>query len=340
MRALAALTASVGLLACSQIGRAADTDYNGRWDLIVHNNPGCTVTCAWWLEVTGAGTPQLKGSFVGFPDGSLHELPDLKIEDGVLRFAWDRPANAGRGGTGRAASATPGAPPRPPAPPQHWDYEVRYVGGKLEGKMIGGKNLTFTGERAPVIDEHDDGTWVKAEPVTLFNGKDLTGWTGILAEKAAGWTVENGVLTSKGHADNLVTKEKYWNFELHAEYRIQEGSNSGIGLRGRYEVQIAADYGREPGLHGTGALYTRIVPPTNAGKPYGEWNSYDIRLVGMEVTGRLNGVKLWEKGTIDGLTGIAYDPYEGKPGSLELQGDHGSVEYRNVVLTPLTKKAR
>ena len=180
--------------------------------------------------------------------------------------------------------------------------------------------------------------WVKGTPIVLFNGKDLTGWTGIRTENAEGWTVENGLLTSKGHADDLVTKAKYWNFELHAEYRIQEGSNSGIGLRGRYEVQIAADYGREPGLHGTGALYTRIVPPVNPGKPYGEWNVYDIRLVGMEVTASLNGVKLYEKGVIDGLTGIAYDPYEGKPGSLELQGDHGEVEFRNVVLIPLTKK--
>ncbi len=328
------------VLACVQVAGAADQDFNGRWDLTVHNNPGCTVTCAWWLEVSGAGTPAQKATFVGFSDGSLHELPDAKIKDGVLHFAYDRPAGRGRG----AASGAPGGAARgagagrAPTPAQHIDYEVRYVSGKLEGRMIGGKNLTFTGERATVINEHDDGTWAKGTPIVLFNGKDLTGWTGIRTENAEGWTVENGLLTSKGHADDLVTKAKYWNFELHAEYRIQEGSNSGIGLRGRYEVQIAADYGREPGLHGTGALYTRIVPPVNAGKPYGEWNVYDIRLVGMEVTGILNGVKLYEKGVIDGLTGIAYDPYEGKPGSLELQGDHGEVEFRNVVLTPLIKK--
>ena len=314
------------ILSRAQVAGAADPDFNGRWDLIVHNNPGCTVTCAWWLEVTGAGTPQLAGSYVGFPDGSLHDLPDLKIQDGVLKFAWDRPARPGRGGRG-------------PSPAQHWNYEVRYINGKLEGRMIGGKNLTFTGERAPAINEHDDGTWAKRTPLTIFNGKDLSGWTGIKSENADGWTVVNGLLTSKGHADDLVTRQKFWNFELHAEYRIQEGSNSGIGLRGRYEVQIAADYGRPPGLHGTGALYTRIVPPVNAGKPYGEWNVYDIRLVGMEVTATLNGVKLYDRGFIKGLTGIAYDPYEGKPGSLELQGDHGEVEFRNLVLTPLTKNS-
>ncbi|HXJ38277.1 MAG TPA: hypothetical protein VNH18_03300, partial [Bryobacteraceae bacterium] len=66
----------------------------------------------------------------------------------------------------------------------------------------------------------------------------------------------------------------------------------------------------------------------------------DIRLVGVEVTGTLNGNKLYEKGVIEGLTGIAYDPYEGKPGALELQGDHGAVQFRNIVLTPLTQKKK
>lgn len=337
------MVAVFALMAFSTAARAADKDFNGRWDLIVHNNPNCTVTCAWWLEVTGAGTPELKGTFVGFPDGSLHELPDLRIQDGVLHFAWDRPASTGRGRGGTVAGGAPGTAGggagRAPAPAQHIDYEVRYVNGKLEGSMSGAKNnLTFTGERAPVIDEHDDGTWVKGKPITLFNGKDLTGWTGIRSDNAEGWTVENGILTSKGHADDLVTREKYWNFELHAEYNLEERSNSGIGLRGRYEVQIASDYGQPPGMHGTGALYTRILPPVNAGKPAGEWQTYDIRLVGLEVTTILNGVKLYEKGVIDGLTGIAYDPYEGKPGSLELQGDHGPVRFRNLVLTPLTQR--
>ncbi|HEY2018888.1 MAG TPA: DUF1080 domain-containing protein [Bryobacteraceae bacterium] len=339
------------VLACAQVASAGEQDFNGRWDLIVHNNPTCTVTCAWWLEVTGAGTPALKASFVGFSDGSLHDLPDVAIKDGVMHFAYDRPEGGGRGpapgtqvagGAARGGGAPTGAAGagagRGPTPAQHIDYEIRYVNGKLDGRMIGGKNLTFTGERAPTIDEHDDGTWVKGTPIVLFNGKDLTGWTGIRTENADGWTVENGILTSRGHADDLVTKAKYWNFELHAEYALEERSNSGIGLRGRYEVQIASDYGRPPNMHGTGALYTRILPAVNAGKPPGEWQTYDIRLVGMEVTAVLNGVKLYEKGVIDGLTGIAYDPYEGKPGSLELQGDHGAVRFRNLVLTPLTKK--
>lgn len=335
MRLLTISAVSFAFLACSLNAIAADKDFNGRWDLIVHNNPNCTVTCAWWLEVMGAGTPEVKATFVGFPDGSLHELPDLTIKDGVLHFAWNPPARTRQGRESAAPAAGAAAPAQ-----HHMDYEVRYVNGKLEGKVTGAKNLTFTGERAPAINEHDDGTWMKGKPIVLFNGKDLTGWTGIRTENAEGWTVENGILTSRGHADDLVTREKYWNFELHAEYNLEERSNSGIGLRGRYEVQIASDFGRPPGMHGTGALYTRILPPVNASKPAGEWQTYDIRLVGMEVTTVLDGVKLYERGVIDGLTGIAYDPYEGKPGSLELQGDHGAVKFRNLVLTPLTKKAK
>jgi hypothetical protein len=213
------------------------------------------------------------------------------------------------------------------------------VGGALHGKMTGSAGeVAFTGHRAPEIHEHDDDSWVKGKPITLFNGKDLKGWTGVDSDKAEGWTVEDGILKSKGGADDLVTVAKYWNFELHAEYRLGAKSNSGIGLRGRYEVQIAADYGRPPNMHGTGALYTRVLPSVNAGKPPDEWQAFDIRLVGREVTTTLNGQKLYERGVIDGLTGIAFNPFEGQPGPIELQGDHGSVEFRNLVLIPLTQR--
>jgi Domain of Unknown Function (DUF1080) len=312
MRIFLPTFAVLALIAGSPAARAADTDFNGRWDLEVHKTPADK---AWWLEVTGAGTPDIKGRFVGFPGGSLNDLPSPKVENGVLHFSWVDPKN-------------------------HLDYTVNYVNGVLEGEMTGSQgSLKFTGHRAPVIDEHDDGTWVKGKPVVLFDGKDVSKWTGLKSPVAAGWTVEGGVLKSTGHADDLITKDKYWNFELHVEYNVAAHSNSGVGLRGRYEVQIIDDYGRPPGLHGTGTLYTRIVPPANYGKPAGEWQTLDIRLVGVEVTGTLNGNKLYEKGVIDGLTGIAFDPYEGQPGALELQGDHGAVEFRNVVLTPLTKHA-
>src|SRR5438270_3492045 len=111
MRSFVSLVVPLVLTALPSAARAADKDFNGRWDLVVHKTPADK---AWWLEISGAGTPQIKGSFVGFPDGSLHDLPDLKLENGVLHFAWDRPAGAGRGQSA-------------PSPAVHVDYEVRYV---------------------------------------------------------------------------------------------------------------------------------------------------------------------------------------------------------------------
>jgi hypothetical protein len=335
MRISATLAVSFALLMSSQTAGAADKDYNGRWDLIIHKTPADKT---WWLEVNGAGTSQITGMFTGAP-GGLNPIENAKIEDGALHFTYDRPA-------------TPAQPPSPdgrgrgrgPTAALHVEYVFKYVNGKLEGSMSGGKNnWAMTGERAPEIDEHDDGTWVKGKPVTLFNGKDMTGWYGITSGNTNGWTVENGVMMTQGKGENIATKEKFWNFDLHAEFKVEEkNSNSGIGLRGRYEIQISNNYGqKDPGLHGIGALYHRVAARVNASKPPGEWQAYDIRLVGRDVTTVLNGVSLYEKIHIDGMTGdLSFEPHEGLPGPIELQGDHATVSFRNMVLTPLTKKGK
>jgi hypothetical protein len=325
LRLLFALTVMTAFVATA---RAADQNFNGRWDITVHAKPGdihSTSAKAWWLGITGAGTPDMKVQFVGAPDGALDDMTDAKIQDGVLTFTWTR-------------APRPGVAATPNDHPDHVQYSVKYVNGALDGTMTAAKeNLTFTGARAPEINEHDDNSWVKGKAITLFDGKTLNGWKGLKTANADGWTVEDGVLKSAGHADDLLTAENFWNFELHAEYAVGPGGNSGIGLRGRYEVQIMDDYGKPAGPHNTGSLYMRIIPPENYGKPAGEWQTLDIRLVGREVTGTLNGHKLYTKGVIDGLTGIAIDPNEGQPGPIELQGDHGAVQFRNIVLTPLTQ---
>ncbi len=329
MRTVKSLFALLGLFVLTTLAptaRAAEEGFNGRWDIEVLSKAvdiQFTTTKAWWLEITGAGTPDMKIQFVGSPDGSLDDITEAKVEGNVLHFAWMPRA---RGGV-------------TPDPKERLEYEAKIVDGVLEGKMTGAPGeVKFRGHRAPAIDEHDDGSWVKGKPITLFNGKDLKGWTGVDTPKAEGWTVEDGILKGKGQADDLITVAKFWNFELHAEYRLGAKSNSGIGLRGRYEVQIASDYGHPPNMHGTGALYTRVLPSVNAGKPPDEWQTFEIRLVGREVTTTLNGQKLYERGVIDGLTGIAFNPFEGEPGPIELQGDHGSVEFRNLVLIPLTQR--
>ena len=288
---------------------AADSAFNGRWDIEVQNE---TRRRAWWLEVTGAGTPQIKGRFIGFPGGDLNDIQKIWIEGGVLHFTHDR-NNV------------------------HQEYTARLPGKQLEGTFSqGSQSLKWIGHRVPDIQEQDDGTWREGKPVRLFNGKDLSGWHGIVPGKDLGWTVKDGLLSSAGGANNLESDQKFWNFKLHVEYRVGAHSNSGIGLRGRYEVQILEDKGRPIDRHSNGTLYSRILPTENVSKAPGEWQTYDIRLVGMNVSITSNG-KLVTKGVIEGLTAMATDWDESKPGPITLQGDHGPVDFRNVVLTPLVK---
>jgi len=293
---------------------AGDSDFNGRWDIRVPKEPRAR---AWWLEVSGAGTPGIKGNFVGFTGGNTDPIPQIAIKDGVLHFSADR-------GQGQKKV--------------HLAYTAKIVSGKLEGEMNNGTTkLEFSGVRAPEINEHDDGTWKEGKPIDLFNGKDLGGWHGMVPGLALGWTVENGALSNAPAANNLVSDQRFWNFKIHVECKLSADTNSGIGLRGRYEVQILDDFGKPPDTHGNGALYSRILPTMNASKKPGEWQSYDIRLVGRDVTVVLNDHKIIDHKHIDGLTAIAQSPDEGEPGPIILQGDHKHVEIRKVVLTPLTR---
>jgi energy-coupling factor transporter ATP-binding protein EcfA2 len=146
-----------------------------------------------------------------------------------------------------------------------------------------------------------------------FNGKDVSGWHGLVPNLALGWSLKDGAIANTAGANNLVSDGSFWNFKLHVEYRVGKDSNSGIGLRGRYEVQILEDYGKPPNKHSNGALYSRIAPAVNASKPADEWQTYDIRLVGRQVTVVLNDQKIIDKQEIEGLTAIAGNADEGKP---------------------------
>lgn len=298
------------LLACG-VASAADTDFNGRWDIKIPAE--ARSGRVWWLQISGAGTPDLKGRFVGFWGGDTNDIGEPHIANGVLSFT-----NDGHG-------------------PMHQHYTARIQGYRLVGEMQSEKDtVNWVGLRAPEITDRDDGAWHPGKPVELVNGKDLAGWHGLNPSHKLGWSVDHGILKSTGAADNLVTDHKFWNFDLHVEFRMYPDSNSGVGLRGRYEVQILDDFGKPPNLHSNGALYSRIAPSENASKPAGEWQTYEIRLIGMDVTVVLNGRKVIDKGRIDGLTAIAFDCDEGLPGPIALQGDHGPVDFRSVRITPLS----
>lgn len=295
---------------------ANDSALNGRWNLEV---PGESRLRAWWLEVNGAGgAGPLKGRFVGAPGGDMNDITDLAIENGELRFSFVRNN-------------------------QKLVYRARIVSSKdgemLNGEMKAGERTQpFRGRRAPVIKDRDDGSWKAEAPIELFNGRDLSGWRGQVPDRELGWVVKDGVLMNTASANNLVSDRKFWNFALRAEYRVRQGSNSGIGLRARYEVQILDDVGREPNTHTHGALYSRIVPAANASKPPGEWQTLEVRFIGREVTITLNGRKLIDRGQVEGLTAVAVDADESAPGPFLIQGDHREVEFRKFTVTPLVRK--
>lgn len=297
-----------------------DQQFNGRWDINVNS---LQFPRAWWLEVSGAGTTTLKAKFVGAPIGQLDEIPTISISDGELRFALD--------GHFRREKT-----------PEKGLYWARLEDGKLRGTFeIEGdpsSYLEWTGIRAPSLPDKDDGTWKKGDPVVLFDGHDLSGWQPAAPGVPPGWTAKDGVLRSTLNAGNLVSEKKFWNFSMDVEYRIQPHSNSGIALRGRYELQLVDDPDRPPSNKGSGAILGRIAPAINASYGAGEWQSLSVRLIGRQVTVIFNGIRIMDRQNIDGPTAIALDANESEPGPVLLQGDHGQVEFRKVIVFPLIKQ--
>jgi hypothetical protein len=203
------------------------------------------------------------------------------------------------------------------------------------GVVQDGTEIEWHAVRAPELKAPENPEW--GEPVALFNGEDLSGWTVRNPSQPNMWRAEDGVLANTDTGSDLVTEDTFDDFKLHIEVNYPEGSNSGIYLRGRYEIQVQDDYGKEPDSRYLGGLYGHITPTENAAKPAGEWQVFDITLLGRWVTVELNGKVIIDHQEIPGITGGALDSKEGEPGPFMLQGDHGPVSYRNIVLTPVQK---
>ena len=294
---------------------ASDANFNGKWAMEAKPPD----RKAMWLEVRGAGAGDIQGRFVGGVGGRSQPLLDAEIQDGVLRFRMERYFEQSQ--TWAKATAT-----------------VRLIGTGIEGttRRDGGSEIHWAGRRPDVVDDRDDGSWKPATPVVLFDGRDLSGWRST-AGKSGKWLVEDGVLRNQGDAPNLVSNEKFSNFRLLMEFRVAPGSNSGISLRSRYEVQILDDFGEPPSIHGNGAVYSTIRPSVNASLSPESRQTFDITLIGRDVTVELNGKVIIDKQTIDGLTAMATDAREADPGPLALQGDHGPIEFYKIVVTPLAQ---
>lgn len=207
---------------------------------------------------------------------------------------------------------------------------------------------SFDGKRIPALPQKPDLSQVKfGDPIALYNGKNLDGWKLTDPNAVSGWRVQDGVLMNrpvqeqgKPHKNygNLRTERELEDFNLQAEVRVDKGGNSGIYLRGIYEVQVTESYGRQRDSHNMGAVYSRITPSVTAEKPPGEWQTLDITLVDRHITVVLNGQKIIDNEPLQGCTGGALTSDEFKPGPIYIQGDHTDVDYRKLVLRPVVKR--
>ena len=192
--------------------------------------------------------------------------------------------------------------------------------------------MKWTAGRAPKFDRKYTPRWDK--PISLFNGRDLTGWKVRDAKKAESWQVIDAALENTPRGTDLITERNFVDFKLHIEFKMVEKSNSGVYLRGRYEIQIEDNFGQEPESHRIGGVYGFITPSSNPAKKPGEWQTFDITLIGRRVTVVFNDKKIMDNAEIPGITGGALDSAEGEAGPIMLQGDHTKVFYRNIVITP------
>lgn len=178
----------------------------------------------------------------------------------------------------------------------------------------------------------------------LFNGKDLTGWKLRNPKGHNSWSVlpggvlKNTVASKDEHGTDLVTEEKFWNFTVRYEFMTPENSNSGFYLRGRHEIQILGDYKSgnvSPG--GNGAIYNFKAPDKFVTKPAGEWQTVEATMIGDRITVIMNGVKIHDNVQCNRATGSEIDNKVHEPGPIFLQGDHGTVSFRNIRIKELPK---
>ena len=287
----------------------------GRWDLTLKAPDGEHPS---WLELREENG-QLKGEFVG-RWGNARPLPKAEVSNGHLTFVSPKDEEAAQADL---------------------VFEGALAGGKLSGTLNGpdGKTWQWSGVRAPALKRSRVPEWGK--PIALFNGKDLSGWRMSERGSAKVWKVENGELISPGNGAELINDSKFEDFKLHVEFNCGPDSNSGVYLRGRYEVQIETDSIAEPPSHHMGGVYGFLAPTPEQPRKPGEWQKYDISLAGRMITVVQNGQTIINNQEIPGITGGALDSHEELPGPIYLQGsEKGRVAFRSIVITPAKSAAR
>ncbi len=282
----------------------------GKWDVTLHT-PGHDYGS--WLELTDS-QGSLAGRMVG-RWGHAHPVLDPEVRNGTLTFH---------------------SPKKEDSSAEDLPFKAMLIHGKLQGTATGphGAAWTWVGVRAPLLDRTTVPGWGK--PVRLFNGKNTRGWWFNKPEAANTWSVKGGVLISAASGSDIVTRKKFKGFKLHVEFNCALHCNSGVYLRGRYEVQITDAIDQVPPNRRGGAVYGYIAPSPEIPIVPGTWQSYDITLIGRTVTVVQDGHTVIDKKEIPGVTGGALDSHEGDPGPIYLQGSEkaGSTSFRNITITP------
>jgi hypothetical protein len=297
------------------VGAQDAKPFLGRWDMIV--TPATGTPYPQWIELT-ENNGKIEGR-VQPRGGAWRPIEGAHFESGELMVVLSA---AGRG------------------PAVNWQL-TSVSADKLTGveKRGDATGPALVGLRAPKLDRPMPKLW--SDPQALFNGNDLTGWEPIGNVNNNKWIARDGELVNDNPetpgqrspgAANIKTTSKFQDFKLHIEVNCPEGGNSGIYLRGRYEVQVGTEGGTQPS-HEMGAIYSHYPPPAGAENGLGKWTSFDITFVGRRVTVLRDGKMYHNNVEIPGPTGGALDSNEAEPGPFFLQGDHhGVIRYRNITI--------
>jgi len=279
--------------------------FTGRWDLVVTPKAANTKAYPDWMEVgVTNGAPAVR---IQPRSGSAFYAKQFKVEGTHLSVQWENGTTT-------------------------WDLDLK--SGKLAGVEKRGADVfaDLAGVRAPILKRDPPKAWSAAEPI--FNGKDLTGWEPTDPAIANHWVAKDGELLNVSKGANLKTTRKFDDFKLHIEFNCPNDGNSGIYLRGRYEVQVEYEkVDANDKFHSIGSVYSMLSPAVELPRTPGKWESFDITLVGRWLTVVRNGVKTIDNQEIAGTTGGALDSNEGEPGPFYIQGDHtGGMKYRNITV--------
>src|SRR4030095_12714300 len=239
VRRLVFIVSAVALLNTSVL--AAENPFLGRLSLTI---PGGG---AGWLGVTEEGG-QLKGSIL-WGGGSVVPVTSTKVEGDTLVVTR---VNESQGKDGDGKTVVKKSPETITAKVDGDNLKLTTSTVGDDGKPRG-RAADFTGKRIPPVPPAPDLAKVKfGAPISLFNGRDLSGWK-TMGKAPNGWKVADGILSNDAHQEpgkhtsyaNLRTEREFEDFNLTLEFRVPKDGNSGVYLRGIYEVQVAEHYGKQ-----------------------------------------------------------------------------------------------